>query len=192
MPVTKTAVPQAVSTVEQDDVLRIFSQTPESTNGTRGGISGNGDFAVGVPFVVKARCQSAAALKTPTTYSAAVFDDNAPFKCEILRVVARLVSYTSTDWTDADGGNLDITVLSGVSGTPTDVVADVALDDTFTAGDYVIDFPLVGTTQITNAVIDVDDQLVCQLIADPDDTIVAGAGAGPATVDFYITLMRLE
>lgn len=170
--------------------MGIVTQDPESTDSTPGGLALNSDIAVGVPFIIKVRTVTAAALKTPTTYTAQIFTDDAPFKMEVISVRTRLVSYTQADWTDADGGNLDVTIHSGTVAAYVDLLADVAWDDTYTDG-MELAYP-TSSAVITNTTVDEDESLRCQCIADPDDTVSAGAGADACTFDFYLTCIRLN
>lgn len=193
MGLTQTTLTGKTTEHTADSVLSIITQNPESTNGTAGGLSVNGDIAVGVPFLIKVRTVSAAALKAVVTYTADIFAKNCPFKLEVLSIRVRLISYTQADWTDADGGNLDITVQDGdgaASESFTDVLADQVWDDTYTDG-MQLEYPS-ATVVIGNATIDEDESLRCQMICDPDDTVVAAAGADALTMEFIVECIRVN
>jgi hypothetical protein len=176
-----------------DAKYNLISQDPQSMSHKTGGLSVNGDVAVGQRLTLIGRCVSAAALKAVVTYTVDFFAKDAPFKFRILDIRVKLVSYTQADWTDADGGNLDVTVQDGdgaASETFTDVLADQAFDDTYTDG-MVLDYPS-ATIVLADNEIAAGESLRAQMICDPDDTVVAAAGADACTMEFVIDIIRVS
>lgn len=195
MPHTETTLTGRDTQNVQDSIFGMFTQNPESTVSTPGGrrATTNADIAVGQSFNLIGRLASAATLATPTTYTVDFCSKNAPFKFDIVGIRWRLISYTQTDWTDGDGGNLDITVQDGdgaASESFTDVLADQTLDDTYTAG-MGVEYP-TATIATSNTTIDVDESVRAQLIADPDDTVSGAAGADPAVFDVILECVRVN
>lgn len=196
MSLTRTSKSGVAADASADAVYNLGTQDPTGLLHTAGGLStANGAVAVGQEFTMVGRLVSAAALTSTTTYTVNFFSQNAPFKFRVLEVQVQLISYTQADWTDGDGGNLDVTLQDGdgdtTSETFTDVLADQALDDSYTAG-MALRYPS-GTVALVPATstIDEDESLRAQLVCDPDDTVKGGAGADAVTVDVIVRCLRV-
>lgn len=177
-----------------DSKYNMLIQDPESTDSTTGGLRATGtvaDVAVGQEFTLIARCgidenTPAAA----TTYTTDFYSKDAPYKLRVLEVRFEVIDLTTADYTDADGGNLDITLQDGdgvASETFSDVLADFALDDDYANGTGAT-FP-TAAIGLTNTVIDVGESLRALVIADPDSV---GATNDGVLIDIIVRCMRVQ
>ncbi len=181
---------------DHERVIGCITQNPESTMGTIGGLRAVGtvaDVARGQEFTLIARVgideNSPAAA---TTYRTPFFTAKSnPFKFRVLEVGFEVVDLTVADFTDADAGNLDVTVIRGdgaASETESDVVADFALDDDYANGAGAR-FPNATVVLANNEVV-ADGSLYADLVVDPDAT--AGATNDGALVDVWCRCVRVE
>lgn len=178
-----------------DGVTGVVTQDSESTLSTPGGLATSGtvaDLAMGQEFTLIARCgidtNSPAA---STTYTVDYFSKNAPFKFRVLEVMFEVIDLTVAEFTDADAGNLDVTVQDGDGAeaeTFTDVLADFALDDDYANGKGAR-FPTAAVV-LTNTTIEKNESLRAQLIVDPD--AVAGGTNDGALVDIMVRCIRVN
>ena len=196
MPITRTTIPHRVTTVTQDAIMKLITQNPESTSSTVNGLTisvgeNETEVQVGQEFTMLARVgfginhpDAADTHRTPFFTA-----KSAPFEFRILEVGFEVVDITVADFTDADAGNLDITVIRGdgaTSETESDVLADFAMDDDYANGTGAR-FP--NATQIlTNNTVVSGGSLYVDLVIDPDAT--AGATNDGAVVDCWVRCLR--
>jgi hypothetical protein len=197
MPYESDKIPSRVTRQNQDTTLKLLTQNPESTSSTVAGLTvPTGqctDVAVGQEFTLLARC--GIGVDSPagaTTYRTPFFTaKSAPFPFRILQVGFEVVDITVTDFTDGDGGNLDVTVIRGdgaASETESDVLADFALDDDYANGEGA-QFPTVAVGFTNNTVV-AGGSLYADLVVDPDATS-AGTNDG-ALVDVWVRCLRIN
>jgi hypothetical protein len=181
---------------DHERVLGCITQNPESTHGTPGGLRATGtvaDVARGQEFTLLARVgideNSPAAA---TTYRTPFFTaKSAPFKFRVLEIGFEVVDLTVADFTDADAGNLDVTVIRGdgaASEVESDVLADFAMDDDYANGAGAR-FPNATVVLANNEVV-AGGSLYADLVVDPDAT--AGATNDGAMVDVWCRCIRIE
>lgn len=195
MPFTESHIPTANLDRNQDNATGLLIQNPASTYSTQGGLTATppatGQKFYGPPIVVGARVGIAAnSPAASTTYRATIFNKNCPHKMKVQDVQLRIVDLTAADFGDADGGNLDFTLIRGdgaASETESDVLADQTLDDDFENGETVR-YPH-ATVFLANDEIVEGGSLYADLIVDPDDT--AGATNDGAVVDVFVTLVPI-
>ena len=177
--------------LSHDSKYNLGTQAPTGMLHSAAGLTTTGtvtDVAVGQEFTLIARCgideNSPAA---STEYQTDIFDGDCPFKMRVLEVRFEVVDLTVADFTDADAGNLDLTVLGGPDGSEVDILADFALDDDYANGTGA-SFPTAAVA-LTNTEVDVDESLHAILIVDPDAT--AGATNDGAMVDVILRCIRV-
>lgn len=196
MPITRTMIPTRVISQDQDTVLKLITQDSESTSSTVNGLTipvgAVTEVAVGQEFLLMARVGIGAdAPDAATTYRTPFFTaKSAPFKMRAIQVGFEVVDLTVANFTDGDGGNLDVTVIRGdgaASETESDVLADFALDDDYANGKGA-QFPTVGVA-LTNNIIVADGSLYADLIVEPDSV---GATNDGAIVDVWCRCVRVN
>ena len=195
MPRNETSLVGITTEWSQDSATGVLSQNAESTKSSPGGLTASppvtGELAFGIPMVLA--CRVGIAANSPaaaTTYRATLLNKSAPSKLKVLSVEARIVDLTTADFTDGDGGNLDLTVIRGdgaASEVESDILADFTLDDDYANGEHVR-WPDT-TTFLTNDGIVSGGSLYVDLVVDPDAT--AGATNDGATVDVWVTVLRV-
>lgn len=198
MPRRENWNPSTVVEHDHERVLGCITQNPESTYSTPGGLTipaaaAVGEVARGQEFTLLARTGIGAnSPAAATTYRQPFFDaKSAPFKFRVLEVGFEVVDVTVGDFTDGDGGNLDLTVIRGdgaASETESDVLADFALDDDYANGTGVR-FPTAAVALANNTVVE-GGSLYADLVVDPDAT--AGATNDGAIVDVWVRCLRVE
>lgn len=196
MAVDITGIAQVQTSVPQDDATGILVQTPEGTRSTPGGLSATprpaGQNFYGQPFILG--CRVGIAANSPaaaTTYRATLLNKNAPSLLKVLEITMQVVDLTVADFTDADAGNLDVTVIRGDGATSeveSDVLADFTMDDDFANGET-IRWP-DQTTLLANTDVVEGGSLYVDLIVDPDAT--AGATNDGAVVDVWVTCVKVN
>lgn len=127
---------------------------------------------------------------TITTYSVNLYNKDAPFKMRINEILLTIGDLTVADFTDADAGALDVTLIRGdgaTSETESDVLADQTLDDDFETGERV-SYPH-ATVFLTNDVVVAGGTLRADLLVTPDAT--AGATNDGVWVDVLVRCMRI-
>ncbi len=196
MPITRTMIPTRVISQDQDTVLKLITQDSESTSSTVNGLTtpvgAVTEVAVGQEFVMLARVGIGAdAPDAATTYRAPFFTaKSAPFKMRVLEVGFEVIDLTVGDFTDGDGGNLDVTVIRGdgaASETESDVVADFAMDDDYANGSGAR-FPTASVLLANNIVVS-GGSLYTDLIVEPDSV---GATNDGASVDVWVRCIRVN
>lgn len=196
MAVDIQGIAQVQTDVPQDDATGVLVQAPEGTRSTPGGLSdtppATGQNFYGQPFILG--CRVGIAVNSPaaaTTYRATLLNKNAPCALKILEVTMQVVDLSVAEFTDADGGNLDVTVIRGdgdASETESDVLADFTMDDDFANGET-IRWP-DQTTLLANTEIVEGGSLYVDLVVEPDAT--AGATNDGAVVDVWVTCVKIN
>lgn len=177
-----------------DAKYNMLIQDPQSTDSRLGGLGTSGtvaDVAVGQEFTLIGRAgKDENVPDAATTYTVDFYSKDAPYKFRVLEVRFEVIDLTAGDWTDGDGGNLDITVQDGDgadSESFTDVLADQVLDDDFSNG-LGVSYPS-SSVALTNTTIDEGESLRASIIAEPDS---AGATNDGVLIDFIIRCMRVN
>ncbi len=172
----------------------LITQDPESIGSTPAGLPTTGTVAataVGHEFTLVGRMGiDGNAPDAATTYTVNLFAKDAPYKFRVLEIRFEVIDLTVGDFTDGDGGNLDITVQDGDGASSeafTDVLADQALDDDYANGTGT-GYP-TSAVALTNTTIAAGESLRASLIVEPDSV---GATNDGALVDVIIRCLRVE
>jgi len=185
------------TSVQQEVILGLLTQTSESTSSTPGGVRSTGtvdDVAIGHEFTLLARVGiEANSPAAATNYDHLWFNKNAPFKFRVMEVRHVTQDVTAGDYTAADGGDLRIIVARGDGATVETftTIVDANLDENVPANNLATTYPNTSTgLDLAQSTIAAGESLRVRVTLDPDAT--AGATNDGGMFDVICRCMRVN